>query len=197
MSTTAIPDHFTMLPMRRRSTRPWSRWRSTGSVSRSGSTARSGRSWRSTPNCPAASMSSSSASRSATEPPGQPDLPAGTRKCPVTINARPDDRELAEPVIANGRTSRSDSARASAVRPPGSPRAGHPAHGRRARPADAPRRRWCTPGPGPCHPEHRPPRPGPRPGRRRPGRSPRAHYRSPRSWPAGPQSRAGCSGFPG
>ena len=35
-----------------------------------------------TPNCPAVSTSSSSASPSATEPPGQPDLPAGTRRCP-------------------------------------------------------------------------------------------------------------------
>ena len=40
-----------------------------------GSTARSGRFWRSTPNCPAVSTSSSSASRSATKPPGQPDPP--------------------------------------------------------------------------------------------------------------------------
>jgi hypothetical protein len=45
-----------------------------------GSAARSGRSWRSTPNCPAGSTWSLSASRSATEPPGQPDLHAGTRR---------------------------------------------------------------------------------------------------------------------
>jgi hypothetical protein len=43
---------------------------------------------------PGASTSSSSASRSATEPPGQPGLPTGIRRCPVTVNAMPEDHEM-------------------------------------------------------------------------------------------------------
>ncbi len=58
------------------------RWRTPARRPPTGSTARSGRSWRSTPNCPAGSTSSSSASRSASNRPGQPDLPAATRRRP-------------------------------------------------------------------------------------------------------------------
>ena len=41
-----------------------------------------GKSWKSTRNCPAASTSSSSASRSASKRPSGPDLPAATRRRP-------------------------------------------------------------------------------------------------------------------
>src|SRR5216684_7440346 len=71
------------------------RWRTPARRPPTGSTARSGRSWRSTRNCPAASTSSSSASRSASKLPSQPDLPSATRRWPVTLNAIPDDRQLA------------------------------------------------------------------------------------------------------
>src|SRR6267154_1466259 len=71
------------------------RWKTPARRPPTGSTARSGRSWRSTRSCPAASTSSSSASRSASNLPSQPDLPSATRRWPVTLNATPDDRELA------------------------------------------------------------------------------------------------------
>ena len=71
------------------------RWRTPARRPLTGSTARSGRSWRSTRRCPAASTSSSSASRSASKLPSQPELPAATRRWPVTLDATPDGRELA------------------------------------------------------------------------------------------------------
>ena len=51
-----------------------------------------GRSWRSTPNCPAGSTSSSSASPLASEPSSQPNRPGSG---PTTVNAVPGERSLA------------------------------------------------------------------------------------------------------
>src|ERR1017187_3149474 len=69
-------------------------WRTPARRLPTGSTARWGRSWRSTRSCPAGSTSSSSASRSASKLPSQPDLPSATRRWAVTLNATPGDREL-------------------------------------------------------------------------------------------------------
>src|ERR1700676_792884 len=71
------------------------RWKTLARRPPTGSTARSGRSWRSIANCPAASTSSSSASRSATEPPGQPDPSAAAKEVTVTISSTPGGRQLA------------------------------------------------------------------------------------------------------
>src|SRR5258708_18478566 len=71
------------------------RWKTPARRPPTGSTASSGRSWSTTPRYRAAHTSSSSASRSASKPRGQPDMPAAPRRPPVTLNAAPHDRQLA------------------------------------------------------------------------------------------------------
>jgi hypothetical protein len=94
-------------------------------------------------------------------------ISASSAACAAHAAAAPRSNS-AEPVIANGRTSRSASARARARRP-GFPRAGHRAHGKRDRPAGRASMTVTYPGPVPCHPEHRPPRLEPPPDRLPPG----------------------------
>jgi hypothetical protein len=75
ISWLACRSWFRRWPRRTSGSIPTARRKTPARRPPTGSTARWGRSWRSTPNGPAASTSSSSASRSATDPPGQPICP--------------------------------------------------------------------------------------------------------------------------